>query len=79
MNQPPYCLFEVNNERPVEKIQGFIGDLWHGILEQSLNFSTQISLPPDGAWVPLGKMEIGPDSLVGFWKIDPKPFWHLCM
>ena len=32
------------------KITGIIGDLWHGIIEPSLNFTTTISSPPDGNW-----------------------------
>ena len=31
-------------------IRGIIGDLWHGIVEKSINFTTTISLPPDGKW-----------------------------
>ena len=32
------------------KIQGMIGDFWHGILEPALNFTTSISSPPDFKW-----------------------------
>ena len=46
MAEPPYAVFE-EKER---KIIGIIGDLWHGILEKSLNFTTKISTPPDNRW-----------------------------
>jgi hypothetical protein len=46
MPEPPYAVFE-EKER---KIIGIIGDLWHGILEKSLNFTTKISTPPDNKW-----------------------------
>ena len=50
MDQPPHAEYDVNEDGTVDRIQGIVGDLWHGILEQSMNFSTRISLPPDGKW-----------------------------
>ena len=41
----PWTLQAVNG-----KTKGVIGDLWHGIIEKSLNFTTVISAPPDGNW-----------------------------
>ena len=49
MAEPPYAVFEEKDR----KIVGIIGDLWHDILEKSLNFTTKISTPPvneDGSW-----------------------------
>ena len=47
--EPPYVSFDPRM-RDVEKIEGIIGDLWHGILEKSLNFTTKIIPSPDGQW-----------------------------
>ena len=47
--EPPYVNFDPRL-RTVEKIEGIIGDLWHGILEKSLNFTTKIIPSPDGQW-----------------------------
>lgn len=47
--EPPYVNFDPRLGS-VQKIQGIIGDLWHGILEKSLNFTTTIVPSPDGQW-----------------------------
>jgi ABC-type amino acid transport substrate-binding protein len=46
MPEVPYVLSNIQEG----KIEGIIGDLWHGILEKSLNFTTIISTPPDDEW-----------------------------
>ena len=50
--EPPYVVFDPDQTKSggVEHIEGIIGDLWHGILEKSLNFSTKIVPSPDGQW-----------------------------
>ena len=52
MFEPPYVVFDPDQTKSggVENIEGIIGDLWHGILEKSLNFSTKIEPSPDGQW-----------------------------
>ena len=50
LDQPPYAEYEVNEDGTIDQIHGIVGDIWHGILEPSLNFSTKITLPPDGNW-----------------------------
>ena len=47
--EPPYVSFDPAM-RTVQKIEGIVGDLWHGILEKSLNFTTTIVPSPDGQW-----------------------------
>ena len=47
--EPPYVSFDPRRGS-LEKIEGIIGDLWHGILEKSLNFTTRIVPSPDGQW-----------------------------
>ena len=32
------------------KVGGFIGEIWHKVLEKTMNFSTRIILAPDGNW-----------------------------
>ena len=54
LDQTPFADYEVNENGTVDRIVGIVGDLWHGILEESLNFTTSISLPPDGNW---GRLE----------------------
>ena len=49
MFEPPYVIFDTEQPR-LGKIKGVIGDLWHGILEKSLNFTTKIVPSPDGQW-----------------------------
>jgi hypothetical protein len=46
----PYAEYKVNEDGTIDHIHGIVGDLWHGLLERSLNFSTKLSLPPDGKW-----------------------------
>ena len=47
--EPPYVIFDTEQPR-LGKIKGVIGDLWHGILEKSLNFTTKIVPSTDGQW-----------------------------
>ena len=50
LGHPSYTQFEVNGNGRIDHIEGIVGDLWHGILEKTLNFTTKVSLPPDGYW-----------------------------
>ena len=50
LDQTPFADYEVNETGIVDHIVGIVGDIWHGILEESLNFTTHITLPPDGNW-----------------------------
>ena len=47
--EPPYVTFDPKL-KTVQKIEGIVGDLWHGILEKSLNFTTKIVPSLDGQW-----------------------------
>ena len=38
----------------VTKIGGIIGDIWHGVIEKSLNFSTTLIPPKDRQWGSVG-------------------------
>ena len=44
IHQPP------NNQLIGGKIEGFLGDIWHGVLEPKLNFSTDLKQPKDGQY-----------------------------
>ena len=50
LDQPPFAEYEINKNGTVDNIVGIVGDIWHGILEECLNFTTHIVLPPDGNW-----------------------------
>ena len=46
MPEAPYGTFKTGKG----KIEGIIGELWHTIIEKSLNITTIISTPPDNNW-----------------------------
>ena len=48
MDNPPYLDYVVNDNGTIDYIEGIVGDLWHGIMEQALNFSTKITVSKDG-------------------------------
>ena len=50
LDHPPYSEYDVNDKGTIDYIEGIVGDLWHGILEQALNFTTKITVSKDGAW-----------------------------
>ena len=50
MDEAPYVDFKLNDDKTVDHVDGIVGDIWHGLFERSLNFSTKISEPPDNAW-----------------------------
>jgi hypothetical protein len=42
----------------VTRIQGIIGDIWHGVLEKELNFTTEFTTPLDKQWgAPVGDQQ----------------------
>ena len=64
LGHPPYTLCEVTANGRIDHIEGIVGDLWHGILEKSLNFTTKLSLPQIVIGEILKKMDLGQVWLV---------------
>ena len=46
MPEIPFATWDDENK----KIGAVIGELWHDIFEKTLNFTTEISQPPDMQW-----------------------------
>ena len=44
MNEPPYVVVDMDalEQGRITQIGGIIGDIWHGVIERSLNFSTTL-------------------------------------
>jgi hypothetical protein len=69
---PPFAKIQTTTlpNKTVTRIQGILGDIWHGVLEKELNFTTQFTTPPDGQWgAPVGDRQgshyvshVGPSS-----------------
>ena len=49
LSELPYASVEMNGKL-VTHIGGIIGDIWHGILEPALNFTTILEQPKDGQY-----------------------------
>ena len=63
--EPPYTAVEMENDL-VNHIGGIIGDIWHGVLEPSLNFTTALEQPKDRQFgVPRGNGKEGWTGIVG--------------
>ena len=56
VNEPPYVVVDMEalQEGRVGRIQGIVGDIWHEVMERSLNFTTQLVPSRDGQWGALG-------------------------
>ena len=54
----PYVTLAYDDDNFI-RLVGLWGDIWHGMLEKMMNFSTQIVLSPDRQWGSLGEMEHG--------------------
>ena len=56
VNEPPYVVVDMEalQEGRVGRIRGIVGDIWHEVMERSLNFSTQLVPSRDGQWGALG-------------------------
>ena len=55
LDQAPYVEYDVSEDGAVDELVGIVGDLWHDVLEKSLNCTAKISVPPDGKWGNLEK------------------------
>ena len=49
MPEAPYVTVSYDDEKFI-RLGGLWGDIWHGMLEKMLNFSTEIIISPDGQW-----------------------------
>ena len=56
MNEPPYVVVDMDalEQGRITQIGGIIGDIWHGVIERSLNFSTTLIPSTDRQWGSLG-------------------------
>ena len=50
LDHPPFSEYEVNCNGTIDYIEGIVGDLWYGILERALNFSTKPTVSKDEDW-----------------------------
>ena len=55
MYEDPYVINSKTKIGKIGKIYGIVGDILHGMLEPSLNFTAKLSLPPDGMWGAIGE------------------------
>ena len=56
VNEPPYVVVDMDalEQGRITRIGGIIGDIWHGVIEKSLNFSTTLLPSKDRQWGSLG-------------------------
>ena len=57
VNEPPYVVVDMDalDSGKVDRIDGIMGEIWHDVLERSLNFSTELRSPKDRQWGALGQ------------------------